>query len=120
VTEKRNPGHCAGFPMDYNSTMQHITSRSLAWTASLVLALLAASGPVMAADAAAGAKSTECVKVVRVGSRIPDKVCGDERDLRNEVRYPDPAVSPLDQVSRLGHLFPWLTVDTGKVSSAPR
>ena len=106
--------------MDYTSIMQYFSSRCFTWSAPLVLALLAASAPVMAADNAAGEKGSKCVKVVRVGSRIPDKVCGDERDLRNEVRYPDPAVSPLDQVSRLGHILPWLTVNTGNGSSAPR
>lgn len=77
------------------------------------------------AAAAAGEESTDttpvtCIKVVKAGSRIPVKVCGDERDIRSELDYPLPGVTPADRVSRLGEQFPWLTVHKGAATSGPR
>jgi glucose/arabinose dehydrogenase len=77
----------------------------------LLAAALFTPVPVHAADPApAGAT---CVKVVRAGSRIPQKVCAGERDLRGEVTYPLPGVTPADRVRRLDERIPWLTIYSG-------
>lgn len=78
--------------------------------------------PAVAADGRdpTDAAPVECVKVVKAGSRIPVKVCGDERDIRSELEYPQPGVTPADRVSRLGEQFPWLTVHKGGATSGPR
>lgn len=77
----------------------------------LLAAVLLAPVPGIAADSAPA--GTQCVKVVRAGSRIPQKVCAGERDLRGGVTYPLPGVTPADRVRRLGEFVPWLTVDAG-------
>lgn len=87
------------------------------WLPAVLAAALLFPGAAMAADTGDN-DGKECIKVVKAGSRIPVKVCGEERDLRSEVEYPLPGVTPTDRVSRLDEQFPWLTIHQG--NSAPR
>lgn len=89
------------------------------WLPATLAAALLFSGAAMAADTG-DSNGKECVKVVKAGSRIPVKVCGEERDLRSEVEYPLPGVTPADRVSRLDEQFPWLNIENGNAAGGPR
>lgn len=98
--------------------MMTFRTASLAW--ALLPAALMFSGVVRAADPAPDTAQATCVKVARAGSRIPVKVCGDEHDIRGELAYPQPGVTPGDRVSRLDEHFPWLSINNGGAAAGPR
>lgn len=119
MIHNRSPGHCGLHIVHYNEVMKIELTGTSAWLPAVLAAALLFPGAVLADDAA-DEKGAECVKVARAGSRIPTKVCGHERDIRSEVEYPLPGVTPADRVSRLDEQFPWLNIQNGNTAGGPR
>lgn len=119
MTRHRSPGYCGLRTVNYNWAMKIELTGTSKWLPAVLAAALLFPGAV-AADDTAGEKDAECMKVARAGSRIPVRVCGDERDIRSEVHYPLPGVTPADRVSRLDEQFPWLNIENGNAAGGPR